>query len=207
MDVRPGALRRVADRLRRARRGTLARRAPRTSTRSPASCDSGTCSFPASATNLTRNAAADNVDPAWTSASAPLVALGTPANAPLALDAAAIVSRTVTSKAGVAFTVTLSAAGADHRLDLALRAHDRREHRAPAGGREHVHDQALGRPRADARPRLGEAAARGIDGRSLQRVVHRHPLNGPPGACTRRGIGACTDSGCGACAAPHCASC
>ncbi len=77
----------------------------------PASCDSGTCSFPASATNLTRNAALDNVDPAWTSAGAPLVALGTPANAPLAVDAAAIVSRTVSSKAGVAFTVTLSAAG------------------------------------------------------------------------------------------------
>ena len=77
-----------------------------------ASCDSGTCSFPASATNLTHNAAADNVDPAWTSAGAPLVALGTPANAPLAMDAAAITSRTVTSKVGVAFTVTLSAAGA-----------------------------------------------------------------------------------------------
>jgi len=77
----------------------------------PASCDSGTCSFPASATNLTHNAALDNVGVAWTSASAPLVALGTPANAPLALDAAAIVSRTVTAKAGVAFTVTLSAAG------------------------------------------------------------------------------------------------
>ena len=44
----------------------------------PASCDSGTCSFPASATNLTHNAALDNVDPAWTSANAPLVALGTP---------------------------------------------------------------------------------------------------------------------------------
>ena len=78
----------------------------------PASCDSGSCSFPASATNLTHNAALDNVDPAWTSAGAPLVALGTPANAPLALNAAAITSRTVTSKAGVAFTVTLSAAGA-----------------------------------------------------------------------------------------------
>jgi hypothetical protein len=77
----------------------------------PASCDSGTCSFPASATNLTRNAGLDNVDAAWTSQSAPLVALGTPANAPLALDAAAIVSRTVTSKSGVAFTVTMSAAG------------------------------------------------------------------------------------------------
>ena len=76
-----------------------------------AKCDSGTCSFPASATNLTRNAGLDNVDPAWTSAAAPLVALGTPANAPLALDAAAIVSRTVSSKTGVAFTVTLSAAG------------------------------------------------------------------------------------------------
>jgi hypothetical protein len=79
-----------------------------------ASCDSGTCSFPASATNLTRKPTADNVDPAWTSATAPLVALGTPApvpGAPPTLHAAAIVARTVTSKKGVAFTVTLSVAG------------------------------------------------------------------------------------------------
>ena len=78
-----------------------------------AKCDSGTCSFPASATNLTNDPTADNLAPAWTSATAPLIALGaTPsAGAPARLDAAVIVSRTVTAKAGVSFEVTLSAAG------------------------------------------------------------------------------------------------
>jgi hypothetical protein len=76
-----------------------------------ATCDSGTCSFPASATNLTRNASADNVDPAWTSAAAPLLRLGATsvAGAPATLDAAAILDRTVSSKDGVRFEVTLSA--------------------------------------------------------------------------------------------------
>ena len=41
-------------------------------------CDSGTCSFPASATNLTRSPTADNIGPAWTSAAAPLSPLGAP---------------------------------------------------------------------------------------------------------------------------------
>ena len=41
-----------------------------------ASCNSGTCAFPLNATNLTNDAAADNVDPAWTSAAAPLPPLG-----------------------------------------------------------------------------------------------------------------------------------
>ena len=79
----------------------------------PANCDAGTCSFPASATNVTHNPSQDNVDPAWTSAAAPLAALGSPpvAGAPPALDAAAILSRTVTARAGVSFEVTMSVAG------------------------------------------------------------------------------------------------
>ena len=78
-----------------------------------ADCDSGTCAFPANATNLTARASADNIDPAWTSAVAPLVALGAPlvAGAPAVLDAAAILSRTVSSKKGISFEVTLSTAG------------------------------------------------------------------------------------------------
>ena len=79
----------------------------------PASCDSGTCSFPASATNITHNPAQDNVTPAWTSAAAPLSPLGDPpvAGAPPKLDAAAIVSRAVKATNGVAFEVTMSVAG------------------------------------------------------------------------------------------------
>ena len=78
-----------------------------------AKCGSGTCSFPQSATNLTNNAAADNIDPAWTSAAAPLSAVGAApvAGAPPKLDAAAIASRTVTAKSGVSFEVTLSVSG------------------------------------------------------------------------------------------------
>jgi hypothetical protein len=77
-------------------------------------CDSGTCSFPDSATNLTHNASADNVDPAWTSAAAPLVALGAaPApGAPATLDAAAVLAHTVTANSGLRVEVTLSAASA-----------------------------------------------------------------------------------------------
>jgi hypothetical protein len=77
-----------------------------------ANCDSGTCAFPANAVNLTAKAAADNIDPAWTSAVAPLVALGDPpvAGAPPVLDAARILSRTVSSKTGVSFEITLSTA-------------------------------------------------------------------------------------------------
>jgi hypothetical protein len=78
-----------------------------------AKCDSGTCSFPDSATNLTSDAAADNIGPAWSSAAAPLPALGAApvAGAAPKLDAAKIVSRTVTAKTGVSFEVTLSVAG------------------------------------------------------------------------------------------------
>ena len=78
-----------------------------------AGCDSGICSFPADAINLTHNPTADNIEPAWTSAAAPLVALGkAPApGAPPVLDAAAILARTVSAKSGVSFEVTLSQAG------------------------------------------------------------------------------------------------
>jgi hypothetical protein len=79
-----------------------------------AGCDSGTCAFPANATNLTAKASNDNVDPAWTSAVAPLVPLDHPivAGAPPVLDAARILSRKVSAKKGVSFEVTLSAAAA-----------------------------------------------------------------------------------------------
>jgi hypothetical protein len=75
-----------------------------------ASCDSGTCAFPLNATNLTRDAKADNIDPAWTSAAAPLLALGgaPPQAGQAAFDAAAI--RSVSANKGVVFEVTLSAA-------------------------------------------------------------------------------------------------
>ena len=78
-----------------------------------ASCDSGTCAFPANAKNLSARASADNIAPAWTSAVAPLVALGHPlvVGAPAVLDAARILSRTVSAKKGVGFEVTLSTAG------------------------------------------------------------------------------------------------
>jgi hypothetical protein len=77
-----------------------------------ASCDSGSCAFPLNATNLTHDATADNVDPAWTSAAAPLLALGgaPPQAGQAAFDAAAIRTRTVSAKTGVVFEVTLSAA-------------------------------------------------------------------------------------------------
>jgi hypothetical protein len=79
-----------------------------------AGCDSGTCAFPANATNLTAKASNDNVDPAWTSAVAPLVALDHPLlpGAPPVLDAARILSRKISAKTGVSFEVTLSAAAA-----------------------------------------------------------------------------------------------
>jgi hypothetical protein len=77
-----------------------------------ASCDSGTCAFPANATNLTAKAGNDNIDPAWTSAVAPIVPLDHPLlpGALPVLDAARILSRKVSAKKGVSFEVTLSAA-------------------------------------------------------------------------------------------------
>jgi hypothetical protein len=79
-----------------------------------AGCDSGTCAFPANATNLTAKAANDNIEPAWTSAVAPIVPLDHPLvqGAPPVLDAARILSRKVSAKTGVSFEVTLSAAAA-----------------------------------------------------------------------------------------------
>jgi len=77
-----------------------------------AGCDSGTCAFPANAVNLTAKASNDNIDPAWTSAVAPLVPLDHPLvpGAPPVLDAARILSRKVSPKTGVSFEITLSAA-------------------------------------------------------------------------------------------------
>jgi len=78
-----------------------------------AGCNTGTCAFPANASDLTHDPAADNVDPTWTSAAAPLPPLGdtTSASAPLALDAARILATSVTATQGVGFEVTLSRAG------------------------------------------------------------------------------------------------
>jgi hypothetical protein len=73
-------------------------------------CDSGTCSFPASAVNLTHNATANNISPAWTSAAAPLIPYGASAGGPAVLDAAAIRARTVKAAQGATFEVTMSAA-------------------------------------------------------------------------------------------------
>jgi hypothetical protein len=79
-----------------------------------AGCDSGTCAFPANATNLTAKTRNDNIDPAWTSAVAPIVPLDHPLvpGAPPVLDAARILSRKVSAKTGVSFEVTLSTATA-----------------------------------------------------------------------------------------------
>ena len=79
-----------------------------------AGCDSGTCAFPANATNLTAKPGNDNIDPTWTSAVAPLVPLDHPLvpGAPPVLDAARILSSKVSAKKGVSFEVTLSTAAA-----------------------------------------------------------------------------------------------
>jgi hypothetical protein len=74
-----------------------------------ASCDSGSCAFPLNAANLTRDASADNIDPTWTSAAAPILGLGQAAPSSPSLLAAQLESRTVTPKQGVTFAVTLAA--------------------------------------------------------------------------------------------------
>jgi hypothetical protein len=74
-----------------------------------ASCDSGTCAFPQDASNLTHDAAANNVDPAWTSAAAPILAAGHSASATPSLLSAQLQARTVGATQGVTFAVTLSA--------------------------------------------------------------------------------------------------
>ena len=73
------------------------------------SCDSGSCAFPLNAANLTRDAAANNVDPTWTAAAAPILGLGQNAPSSPSLLAAQLESRTVTAKQGVTFAVTLAA--------------------------------------------------------------------------------------------------
>jgi hypothetical protein len=79
-----------------------------------ARCADAGCAFPQNAANLTRDPSADNVDPAWTSAPSPLLALGAKAPAPgrpPALDAARLRTRTVSPRRGVRLEVTLSAPG------------------------------------------------------------------------------------------------
>ncbi len=75
----------------------------------PASCTAATCSFPASATNLTHDAAANSSDPAWTSANAPIAALKVPG--PPRVTAVSARSRTIHSGGKLQLSVTLSAAG------------------------------------------------------------------------------------------------
>lgn len=75
----------------------------------PASCTATSCSFPASATNLTHDAAANSSDPAWTSASAPIAALKG-AGAPR-VTAVSPLSTTIRSGAKLHLSVTASAAG------------------------------------------------------------------------------------------------
>ncbi|HLW94781.1 MAG TPA: hypothetical protein VKS25_05325, partial [Solirubrobacteraceae bacterium] len=72
-------------------------------------CDSGSCAFPLNAVNLTHDASADNIDPTWTSAAAPILGLGQSAPGSPSLLAAQLQSRTVTVKQGVTFAVTLAA--------------------------------------------------------------------------------------------------
>jgi hypothetical protein len=78
-----------------------------------ANCNAGTCAFPANATNLTHDPSADNVEPAWTSATAPLVGAGdalTSTTTP-AIDAASVVAGKITPTTGVGIEVTLNEAG------------------------------------------------------------------------------------------------
>jgi hypothetical protein len=77
-----------------------------------ANCDAGSCQFPSTATNLTNNAGADNIDPAWTSTRAPLVAEGSPlqAGAAAVIDAASVALPRPTVRLGVSIDVTVSVA-------------------------------------------------------------------------------------------------
>jgi hypothetical protein len=75
----------------------------------PATCSTSTgCTFPASARNLTNNAAADNSDPAWTSALTPIAALHAAAGARIA--AAGAPAAAVRAGRSVELTVKLTAA-------------------------------------------------------------------------------------------------
>jgi hypothetical protein len=75
----------------------------------PASCTAASCSFPASATNLTNDAAANSSDPAWTSANAPIAALKVPG--PPRVTSVSALSTTITAGAKLRLSVTASAAG------------------------------------------------------------------------------------------------
>jgi len=75
----------------------------------PASCTAASCSFPASATNLTHDAAADSSDPAWTSANAPIAALKVAG--PPRVTAVSALARTIPAGAKLRLSVTASAAG------------------------------------------------------------------------------------------------
>jgi hypothetical protein len=94
-----------------------------------ASCDSGSCAFPLNAADLTHDATGDNVDPAWTSAAAPILGLGQSAPSKPSLLAAQLRSRTTTAKQGVTFEATLSASAT---LSLSV----------SGLGTEHVHHAA-----------------------------------------------------------------
>lgn len=73
----------------------------------PATCTAATCSFPASATNLTNDPPANASNPAWTSASAPLVAFdGVLTNAPASSARLRGVSVSSPIRAGRSFTLT-----------------------------------------------------------------------------------------------------
>jgi hypothetical protein len=75
----------------------------------PASCAvAGGCTFPASATDLTNDPSADNSDPAWTSATAPLQSLRVAALA--RITAASAPAEPVLSGRSFTLSVTLSAA-------------------------------------------------------------------------------------------------
>ena len=75
----------------------------------PASCTATSCSFPASATNLTHDAAADSSDPAWTSAGARIAALKV-AGPPRVTTVSALAT-TIHAGAKLRLSVTASAAG------------------------------------------------------------------------------------------------
>lgn len=75
----------------------------------PASCTAQTCTFPASATNLTNDAGLDSTDPAWTSSSSPLLALKVAG--PPRVTAASAQVHTIASGGKLRLSVTLSATG------------------------------------------------------------------------------------------------
>jgi hypothetical protein len=77
-----------------------------------ANCTAASCTFPDDATDLSHDPAADNIDPAWTSARAPVVSNGAPLlpGAAPVIDAASLISAHPSTKSGVSFEVTLSVA-------------------------------------------------------------------------------------------------